>query len=131
LAPGEPLQSVSEGKEIKSPVARRHARGSIEGRRAGKQARKPREQKQRLLSAHATAERVDATTVDAQPGDGMFRDQRHPGEVANLSWVAPREERQPAALALGIDDGEAAVCRQVSPAPNVRPRADTTPVRRD
>src|SRR5207247_4132188 len=52
LAPGEPLQSVSEGKEIKSPVARRHARGSIEGRRAGKQARKPREQKQRLLSAH-------------------------------------------------------------------------------
>ena len=131
LAPREPLQSGAEGKEIESPVTRRHVRRRIEGRCTGQQPRKAREQEKRFLSAHAAAERVHAMTLDPQPGDGSFREQRHPREVANLPGVAPGEEPQLTALTFGIDDGEAAARGQVSPPPNVRPRADTPPVRRD
>src|SRR6266566_3637691 len=131
LAPREPLQSVAEGKEIESPVTRRHVGRRIEGRRTGQQPRKTCEQEKRLLSAHAAAERVHAMTLDPQPGDGPFRDPRHPRKVANLSGVAPGEESQLTALAFRMDDGEAAARRQVSPPPNVRPRANTSPVRGD
>src|SRR5712691_3024882 len=69
--------------------------------------------------------------IDLQPGDGVLHDRRHSREVANLPGVTPRKERQPAALAFGIDDGEAASCRKVSPPSDVRARAHAAPVRRD
>ena len=69
--------------------------------------------------------------VDVQPRYGALRDLRHPCQVADLSGVSPREERQLPALALRVDDGEAATGREVSPPMNVRHSADATPVRRD
>ena len=54
---------------------------------------------------------------------------RHPGEIANLSWVTPREQRQRPALAFGIDDREPAEGGEVPPPPDIYPRADTAPVR--
>jgi hypothetical protein len=88
-------------------------------------------EKKGFLSAHAAAERVDAMAVDVEPRYGALRDLRHPCQVADLSGVSPGEERQLPALALGVDDGEAAAGREVSPPIDVRQSADTTPVRRD
>src|SRR5204862_3211100 len=102
-----------ERQAIERPIARRHVRRCIERGCAGKQPWKPREEEQRLLSAHAAAECVDPMTIDVQPGDGVLRDLRHPGEVTDLSWITPREESQLPALALWVDDGEAAARRQV------------------
>src|SRR5947208_2058521 len=48
------------------------------------------EQEQRLLAAHAAAERIDATLVDVQPRQRQVRDHRHPGEVLDLAGGPPR-----------------------------------------
>ena len=89
LAPREPLQPLSETKEIEGPIASRHVRRRIEGSRAGEQPRKSGEQEERLLTTHAAAEREHPMTIDLQPGNGMLRDRPHSREVANLSRVTP------------------------------------------
>src|SRR5439155_17012290 len=63
LAPREPLEPVTEAKQIEGPIASRHVRRGVEGSRPGKQPRKSREEEERLLTTHAAAEREHPMTI--------------------------------------------------------------------
>jgi len=84
------LQSQTERQVDKRPIPRRHVRRSIERRGACEQVRMARDEKERLLSAHAAAEGVQATPVDMEPGQRVLRDLRHARQIADLARIAPR-----------------------------------------
>src|SRR2546425_9936210 len=88
-------------------------------------------EQQRLLAAHARAERVDALRFDSQPRNRAPNDLRHPGEVLDLTGVAPGEASQSAALPLWIHDRERAEQRDVAPAIDVLLGRDAASVWRD
>ncbi len=90
-----------------------------------------RDEKERLLSAHAAAEGVQATPVDMEPGQRVLRDLRHARQIADLARIAPRVERQRASLSFRIDHREAADGGEPTPAADVLLRADAAAVRRD
>ena len=75
--------------------------------RACEQSRKPRNEQERLLAAHAAAERVDPPAVDVQPRERGLRDLRHPREIVYLAGITEREPREPPAHPVRVDDGEA------------------------
>ena len=73
------------------------------------------EEQQRLLAAHRAAHRVHAMEVDVQPRQRVVEDLRHAGEVVDLALRAPGEAAaQVCALAVGVDDCEAADRREVA-----------------
>ena len=61
----------------------------------GEELRTPTDEEQRLLPAHAPADRVDPTRIDAQPRSRGTKDRRHAREIVDLPAPAPRVERQP------------------------------------
>ena len=88
-----------------------------------------RDEQQRLLPAHRATDRIDAVRIDvhAEP----LHDRGHPGEIGDLARIAPRVLTQPATLAAGVDDGEVALTRQLTPEARVDGRTDPAPMRRD
>ena len=90
-----------------------------------------RREQQRLLSAHAAAERVDAVPVQVQPRQRARNDRRHPRQVVDLPRRAPRVVGQEPSFAVGVDDRERALRRERAPEPRVRVPRDAAAVRRD
>jgi hypothetical protein len=100
------LQIAAELQPVERVISSRHIRRSVERRGPCEQMRIPGDEEQRLLSAHAAPECIDATTIDPEPRYSVPRDRRHPREVADLTGISPGEQRQRTALALRIDHGE-------------------------
>src|SRR5262249_2433966 len=79
LFAGGPLQEPPESQLGKVTVAQSEIRVGVERSGAGEQARVPGEEQERLLTAHAAAERVDTSRVDVEPRHLPAQDLRHPG----------------------------------------------------
>ena len=120
---------AGEVGEIAIPA--RHVGYGVERGGAGEELGMACDEQQRLLSAHARAERIDAVRLDLQPRNRAAYELRHAGEVLDLSGIAPGEALEPPALSLRVDDGERAQCRQVAPAVDVLLCRDAASVRRD
>ena len=144
LAPGELAEARAEGLLAEQrpagvvaaepgevPVLERHVGHRGERRGARQQLRMARDQEERLLAAHAAAERVDLAPVDPQPRQGGAQDLGHPREVGDLARVAPRVAGDPPAARIRVDDGEGAAAGQVAPEDRVRAPAQAAAVRRD
>jgi hypothetical protein len=56
-----------------------------ERRRTGQQVRMARQQQQRLLTAHAAAERIDPGAVDPEPRQRRAQDLGHAREIGDLA----------------------------------------------
>jgi hypothetical protein len=123
------LEAVDEPRE--EAVPGRQVGRRVEHGRARKEERVTRHEEQRLLAAHAPPDRVDALALDAKPRERVAHDPGHAGEVANLAGIAPGVEREAAALALRVHDGEAADGGVVLPHAHVGPGLHAAPVRRD
>ncbi len=123
--------AVVAGKPDEVAVPTGHVGDRVERGGSREQPRVAGDQEQRLLPAHAGAERVDARAVDRQPRQRAADRPRHAGEILDLTRVSPGEALQAPALSLGADDRERSAGRQVPPAPDVRGGADPTPVRGD
>ena len=106
LDAGERLQRTGAGDASELLVAEAEVRHGVEGDGSGEQSRMPADEKKRLLSAHAAADRVHALRVDSQPGAGLAEDRRHPREVVDLTPPAPGVERKASSHSAGTDDGE-------------------------
>jgi hypothetical protein len=127
LAPREALQHPPARKRGEVAVAAFHVGCRVERGCTGKQLRVSRNEQERLLTAHRTADRIDAADAHAV----RLRDLRHPRQVVDLAGVAPRVEPSPPSLAGGVDHREAALARQVTPQIGVLGGADPASVRRD
>ncbi|HEY2937181.1 MAG TPA: hypothetical protein VGJ25_11320 [Gaiellaceae bacterium] len=81
LVAGERLQPALVPNATEVAVAEREVRVGVECDRAGKLARVARHEQQRLLAAHAAADRVDPVPREAEPRQRAAHDRRHPREV--------------------------------------------------
>jgi hypothetical protein len=106
-------------------------RDRVHGNGARKQMRVPGDEEQRLLSAHAASECVDAGTIDPNPGKSVRDDAGHPRQVVDLAAVAERLQVEPATHPVRVDDREAADSGQVAPVPGIRETRASAPMRRD
>ncbi len=89
------------------------------------------DEQQRLLAAHAAADRVDPVRLDPQPGQRLAGDAGHAREVGDLSRGSPRIGVLRVPLTLRVHDSEATQRRHVPPQPRIGARLDPAPVRRD
>ncbi len=129
-APEAPARaSAREPAEV--AVLEGEVRDGVEGGRSGEELRIAADEQQRLLAAHAAAERVDLPAVDLQPGQGPLQDLRQAREIVDVPLVAPGVGGELAAVRVGIDDGELPPRRQVAPVGRVRLPGEAASVRRD
>ena len=89
------------------------------------------EQEQRLLPAHAPADRVNPPEVDPEPREIPPHDVGHARQVCDLPTPPPRPQLQPSAHAARADDGEIAVRREIAPPLRVVRGRNATTVRGD
>src|SRR5712691_4146468 len=66
-----------------------------------------------------------------KPGELLFEDLRHVGEIIDLTGRPPRMKREEAPVAVRADDGEAAEGWQIGPAARIDLAVDRTTVGRD
>ena len=125
------LQALPVRNPREVAITAREVGRRVEGGGACQEPVVSRHEEERLLAAHAATHRVDGMRPHAQPRKGRLRDVLHVREVADLALPAPRMERQPTAVPLWADHGEATACRQVAPEGQVRPPRETATVRGD
>ena len=116
---------------IEVPILERQIGHGRERRRAGQQVRMASQQQQRLLAAHAAAERVDLAAVDPEPRQRRAQDLGHAREVGDLAGIAPGVAGHAPAARVRVDHREGAAAGQVAPQDRVRLPVQAAPVRRD
>ena len=90
-----------------------------------------RDQEQRLVPAHAPADRVDPFARDAHPRQGGPHDRRHTREIVDMPAPAPRVQRQPPPHPARAHDHERPAPGEVTPQTRIHDGRHSPPVRRD